>query len=452
MADRSLFTDDEWKALTEAPLRVTLALVAVGPHGPISVVKEVAASARVLAHPSEHGPADQLLAEIAKEAGSREARHDVEVHRGQSPQQVVDAAFTELAATAAALQSCPRTKRQRSGPGSSTSPTPSPERPRRLAPRSRSSSTASPPCSVPHPDSSTPAGCCGHRRLSLRSARLAVTLRDADAGAIELACYSLFVRRRRRKSTCGPRNGYSHSLRDLRLGDAPRVTVIGSASRGPFRSPLADLDLDLPSRQPSEPEPTRPCPPPSPSSASPPSCVERLARTASPSPPPSSKPPSSRRAGRAATSVGRAPTGSGKTIAFGIPLVAKVGKAAPPPPEGAGAGPDPGAGRPGPRRARDAGRPRSTPGRRLLRRRRLRRPDRPCGAAPTSRWPAPAGWPTSSTGRRPSWRTSSRSWSTKPTAWPTWGSCPRCGACSTRCARSARPRCSRPRWTAPWAR
>jgi hypothetical protein len=104
MTDRSAFTDDEWKALTEAPLRITLALVAVGPHGPISVVKEAAASARELAHPSEHGPGDALLAEIAKEAGSREARHDVEAHRGQRPDQVVDAALTELSAAARALQ------------------------------------------------------------------------------------------------------------------------------------------------------------------------------------------------------------------------------------------------------------------------------------------------------------------------------------------------------------
>lgn len=104
MADRSVFTDDEWKALTEAPLRITLALVAVGPHGPISVVKEAAASAREVARPSEHGPADELLAEIAKEAGGREARHDVEVHRGQRPEQVVDAALTDLGAAAGALQ------------------------------------------------------------------------------------------------------------------------------------------------------------------------------------------------------------------------------------------------------------------------------------------------------------------------------------------------------------
>jgi hypothetical protein len=107
MSDRSLFTDDEWKALTEAPLRMTLALVAVGPHGPISVVKEAAASAREVAHPSEQGPADQLIAEVAKEAGTREARHDVAVHRGQSPQQVVDAALTELAGAGGALSKLP---------------------------------------------------------------------------------------------------------------------------------------------------------------------------------------------------------------------------------------------------------------------------------------------------------------------------------------------------------
>ena len=104
MADRSMFTDDEWKALTEVPLRMTLALVTVGPHGPISVVKEAAASAREVARPSEQGPADELIAEIAKEAGTREARHDVEAHRGQSAEQIVDAALTDLAAAAAALQ------------------------------------------------------------------------------------------------------------------------------------------------------------------------------------------------------------------------------------------------------------------------------------------------------------------------------------------------------------
>lgn len=107
MTDKSAFTDDEWTALTEVPLRETLALVSVGPHGPISMVKEAAASAREVAHPSEQGPADQLIAAIAKEAGSREARHDVEAHRGQTPQQVADAALTELESAARALEKLP---------------------------------------------------------------------------------------------------------------------------------------------------------------------------------------------------------------------------------------------------------------------------------------------------------------------------------------------------------
>src|SRR6476620_3947572 len=51
MTDKSAFTDDEWKALTEAPLLVTLALFAAGEHGPISMVKEASASARTIAHP-----------------------------------------------------------------------------------------------------------------------------------------------------------------------------------------------------------------------------------------------------------------------------------------------------------------------------------------------------------------------------------------------------------------
>ena len=103
MTDRSAFTDDEWRALTEAPLRIPLALVAAGEHGPISVVKEAAASARAIARPSQHGPADALITEVTKEAESREARHDVQAHHGRSVDQIVDDALTELTPVAAAL-------------------------------------------------------------------------------------------------------------------------------------------------------------------------------------------------------------------------------------------------------------------------------------------------------------------------------------------------------------
>src|ERR1700737_2626087 len=104
VTDRSAFSDDEWRALTEAPLRVTLALVAVGEHSPISVVKEAAASARAIARPTERGPADDLIAQIAREAESREARHDVKAHLGQSPQEVATQALTDLEPAARALE------------------------------------------------------------------------------------------------------------------------------------------------------------------------------------------------------------------------------------------------------------------------------------------------------------------------------------------------------------
>src|SRR5262249_19168715 len=94
--DRSLFTDDEWKALSEAPLRITLALVAVGAHGPISIVKEAAAGARAMVHPTEHGPADDLIADIARDAEGHEARHDVQAHAGKTADEVADQALRDL--------------------------------------------------------------------------------------------------------------------------------------------------------------------------------------------------------------------------------------------------------------------------------------------------------------------------------------------------------------------
>ena len=103
MTDRTVFTDDEWKAVTEAPLRTTLALVAVGAHGPISVVKEAAAAARAMAQPAEHGRANDLIAEIARAAEGHEARHDVQAHAGKTPDEIADQALTGLAPAMRAL-------------------------------------------------------------------------------------------------------------------------------------------------------------------------------------------------------------------------------------------------------------------------------------------------------------------------------------------------------------
>ena len=44
MTDKTAFTDEEWHALTETPLLISLAMVAAGDHGPISMVKEASAT------------------------------------------------------------------------------------------------------------------------------------------------------------------------------------------------------------------------------------------------------------------------------------------------------------------------------------------------------------------------------------------------------------------------
>ena len=103
MSDKSLFSEDEWKALTDAPLFVTLAMVAAGDHGPISVVKEAAASARLVARPGDRGSASALISEIAKEAEGREARHDVKQHHGATMDEIVERAVKALGLAATAL-------------------------------------------------------------------------------------------------------------------------------------------------------------------------------------------------------------------------------------------------------------------------------------------------------------------------------------------------------------
>jgi len=106
MTDKSAFTDDEWKALTEAPLLVTLALFAAGEHGPISMVKEASASARTIAHPAG-GPADELIAEIAKDAEGKEARHNARQHQVANLDQVIEASLADLGGAATALRKLP---------------------------------------------------------------------------------------------------------------------------------------------------------------------------------------------------------------------------------------------------------------------------------------------------------------------------------------------------------
>jgi hypothetical protein len=107
MTDRSFFSDDEWTALTEAPLHVTTAVVAVAEHGPISVIKEASASAKLLAQPGDRGAATELIAAIAHDAHSHEARHAAKGDRGASLEEVVDNAVDALAPAAAAMAKLP---------------------------------------------------------------------------------------------------------------------------------------------------------------------------------------------------------------------------------------------------------------------------------------------------------------------------------------------------------
>jgi hypothetical protein len=107
MTDQSFFSDAEWHALAEAPLAVTLAMVAVGQHGPISMVKEAAASARALAAPGDRGAANELIAAIAHDAQAKETRHDVEAHKGRTMEEEVEIALGLLTPTAAAIAKLP---------------------------------------------------------------------------------------------------------------------------------------------------------------------------------------------------------------------------------------------------------------------------------------------------------------------------------------------------------
>ena len=107
MTDRTFFTDDEWAALTHAPLHVTVAVVAVSEHGPVSLLKEASATAKALARPGDHGTATELVTAIAHEAQGHDARHAARGDRGSSPQEVIDEALAELAPATAAIDRLP---------------------------------------------------------------------------------------------------------------------------------------------------------------------------------------------------------------------------------------------------------------------------------------------------------------------------------------------------------
>jgi hypothetical protein len=104
MTDKSVFTEAEWHALTEAPLLVTTAVFMAGEHGPISMVKEASASARAISRPGERGVANELIGEIVAEANTKETRAEMKEHRGATPQAAIESVLHELTPAAAALK------------------------------------------------------------------------------------------------------------------------------------------------------------------------------------------------------------------------------------------------------------------------------------------------------------------------------------------------------------
>lgn len=107
MSDKSVFTDEEWHAVSEAPLLISMAMAAVGPHGPISMIKESTASAKAITMPGDHGSANALIGEIIEASKSKESRHDVKDHKAQTIPAMVDAMLADLPAANAALAKLP---------------------------------------------------------------------------------------------------------------------------------------------------------------------------------------------------------------------------------------------------------------------------------------------------------------------------------------------------------
>jgi len=111
MTDKSAFTDEEWHALTDAPLLVTAAVFYAGEHGPISMIKEASASARAISRPGERGEANELIGQIVAEANTKEARAELKEHRGPTPQAAVANVLHELEPAAGALAKLPSAER-----------------------------------------------------------------------------------------------------------------------------------------------------------------------------------------------------------------------------------------------------------------------------------------------------------------------------------------------------
>jgi hypothetical protein len=112
MSTRTDFSDDEWKALTEAPLLVMVTMFAAGQHGPISTIKESSAGARAITHPGNRGAATALIGELLPEAQSKQARHDAAHHKGPDVDAIVASCLGDLQPAAEVLGKLPADESQ----------------------------------------------------------------------------------------------------------------------------------------------------------------------------------------------------------------------------------------------------------------------------------------------------------------------------------------------------
>jgi hypothetical protein len=71
------------------------------------MVKEASASARSIAKPGEHGPANELIGQIVAEAHSKEARAEMKEHRDSTPQAAIEGVLRDLEPAASALKKLP---------------------------------------------------------------------------------------------------------------------------------------------------------------------------------------------------------------------------------------------------------------------------------------------------------------------------------------------------------
>src|SRR3954467_3290914 len=115
MSSKADFTDEEWTAVTEAPLEVLVTMFAAGQHGPLSPIKESSRGAHAIPQPGNRGAASGLIAEIVPLAQAKQARHDVGHPHGGSVQELIDGCLERLRPAAAALAKVPGDERSQVG-------------------------------------------------------------------------------------------------------------------------------------------------------------------------------------------------------------------------------------------------------------------------------------------------------------------------------------------------